>query len=290
METVESIQRKIEHRFNDLSTAERRVARAMLVNYPLSGLETIATVAERANVSDPTVLRFIAKLGFKRYIDFQTAIKQELDQRMQGPLGIRSAAPGSQTDLQSYLNTFHQAITKNVEETFHGISNAEFEGVLNVLMDLKKQIHLVGGQFTDSVARYLYFHLRKMRPQVHLIQGQGPSRIDHLLDLGKKDALIVFDVRRYQPDIVEFAARASEKVGALIVITDQWLSPAAKYAGYVLSCCVTSVSRWDSLVGMTALIEALMSYFAEQHWQEIQPRLAALEEIRNDIDSSQYLE
>jgi DNA-binding MurR/RpiR family transcriptional regulator len=290
METTESIRKRIEHHFNELSPAERRVARVMLVNYPLSGLETIATISQKANVSDPTVLRFVAKLGYKRYIDFQTAVKQELDERMQGPLNVQTNGAASKTDLQSYLGKFKSTIINNIEETFQGITDTEFEGVLKVLMDTKKQIHLVGGQFTDSIARYLYFHLRKMRPQVHLIQGQGPSRIDHLLDLGKKDALIVFDVRRYQPDIVEFAARASDKVGSLILITDQWLSPAAKYARFVLPCCVSSVSRWDSLVGMTALIEALMSYFAEQHWPEIKPRLSSLEKIRDGINSSQYLD
>ena len=290
MKTSESIRKKIEHRFNDLSTAERRVARVMLVHYPLSGLETIASISQKANVSDPTVLRFVAKLGYKRYADFQSSIKQELDQQMQGPLNVETVGNGAESDLQSYLTEFKNIIVKNIDETFRGISKAEFEEVLKILMDPKKQIHLVGGQFTDSIARYLYFHLRKMRPQVHLIQGQWPSRIDHLLDLGKKDALIVFDVRRYQPDIVEFAERASEKVGSIILITDQWLSPAAKYAGYVLPCCVTSLSRWDSLVGMTALIEALMSYFAELHWSEIKPRLGSLEEIRDSVDSSQYYE
>ena len=284
MDTNKSIRAVIDERYSELSAAERRVARVMLVNYPLSGLETIARVSKKANVSDPTVLRFVAKLGFKRYIDFQDALKAELDQRMQGPLNVHSENTNAETNIESYLSSFSETIERNVAETFRAISGVEFERVLQVLADNKRTLYLIGGQFTDSVARYLYFHLRKMRPNVHLIQGQVHHRIDHLLDLGKKDVLIVFDVRRYQPDIIDFAERASENVGTLIVITDQWLSPAAKYAGYVFPCCVTSVSRWDSLAGMTALIEALMSGFADLQWPSIKSRLATLERIRDDMN------
>lgn len=288
MSKVESIQSKIESNFEEMSNAERRVARVILANYPLSGLDTIAGVSEKANVSDPTVLRLVNKLGYKRYVDFQNALKDEIDQWMQGPLSIQPESTNPKSNAQNYLTNFKEVIKSNVEETFQSISVVEFEGILKVLMDNNKRVHLLGGEFTESISRYLYFHLRKMRPQVHLIQGQVPTRIDHLLDLGKKDILIVFDVRRYQPDIVEFATLASQKVSSLILITDQWLSPMAKHANYVLPCRVTSVSRWDSLVAMTAVIEALMSYFAELQWPKIKHRLETLEEIRKEIDSSQY--
>jgi len=287
MNKFETIQKKIEVRFDDLSSAERKVARIILMNYPLSGMSTIANISEKAHVSDPTVLRFVNKLGYKKYIDFQNALKQELDQWMQGPLSVYPENQGASSDLNTYLADFKRSLQTNIDNTFKTLSSTEFESILTVLMDNRKNIHLIGGEFTDPITRHLFFHLRKMRPHVHLIQGRAFSRIDHLLDLGKKDVLIVFDVRRYQLDTVDFSARASQKVGSLILITDQWLSPAAKYATYVLSCGVTSVSRWDSLVGLTAVIEALISCFAEEQWPNIKTRLEMFEKIREEINSSQ---
>lgn len=288
MSTQQSLQRQIEEIFDALGNAERRVARIMLSNYPLSAMDTIASISHQANVSDPTVLRFIKKLGFSRYAVFQNRLKEELDQRMQGPLGFPREQVKPDSDLMQYLGNFMHSLTTNIEETFRNLPLSEVRGVLQELGDNRKHIHLLGGEFTDAIARYAYFHLRKMRPNVHVIQGQLPSRIDHLLDLGKKDVLIVFDVRRYQPDIVQFVARAKERVGSIILFTDQWLSPAAKHATYVLPCRVESMSRWDSLVGVAGVVEALMSCMAERQWAKIKVRLESLEAIREHISSSQY--
>ena len=290
MTTQGSLQKQIEMLFESLSVAERRVARVMLSNYPLSGLQTIAKISNQANVSDPTVLRFIRKLGFSKYASFQKRLKEELDQRMQGPLSVQSEIVQVDSDLQEYVNRFSESLQTNIEETFRNLPVAELEGVLRELNDVRKQIHLLGGEFTESIARYTYFHLRKMRPRVHFIQGQVSLRIDHLLDLGKKDVLVLFDVRRYQPDIVQFAERASQRGCSVVVITDQWLSPATQYASFVLPCQVGSMSRWDSLVGVTGVVEALMSCMAELQWGRIKPRLETLETIREDISSSQYTE
>ena len=62
------------------------MGRALLANYPVAGLETIAQWAQRADVSGPTVLRLIGKLGFDSYAAFQSALRAELELRLQSPL------------------------------------------------------------------------------------------------------------------------------------------------------------------------------------------------------------
>lgn len=288
--SVQNIKATIEQVFEKLSVSERKVARVILSNYPISGMQTIAVVSKMANVSDPTVLRFIKKIGFSKYADFQNCLKEELDQRIQGPLEIKKKNVKFDSDLSQYLNDFSQSLSRALSETFSNISVGEFNGILEELRNNRKSVHLLGGEFTETIARYAYFHLRKMRSKVHLIQGQLSLRIDHLLDLGKHDVLIIFDVRRYQKDLSEFAAWASQRVSSIILVTDQWLSPASQYATFVLPCRVESNSRWDSLVGVTGVIEALMSCFAEQEWQKVKYRLESLEKIREEISSSQYTE
>ena len=284
----QTVKEKIEGYYEHMGPAEKRVARTILVNYPISGLGTIATISKNANVSDPTVLRLITKLGYEKYADYQKDLKIELDQRIRGPLNAFSEEKEIVSDPKGYLDVFLKDILNIVDQTFVRTPPAEFEKVLNLLMDSKRNIYLLGGEFTDSVARYLYYLLRKMRSKVEMIQGQAPSRIDHLLDFKKKDVLVVFDVRRYQPDIVEFAIQTARKGTEVILFTDEWNSPASQYASCVLACNVNSISRWDSLVGMMAMVEALMSSFADKQWGKIKIRLQKLEQIRDDVKSSQY--
>ena len=72
----------------DCSPAERKVARVLLAAYPSAGFETVARLAERAGVSGPTVLRFVQRLGYRGFPDFQEALRQDLDDRSASPLRI----------------------------------------------------------------------------------------------------------------------------------------------------------------------------------------------------------
>ncbi len=275
---------QINERFSEFSTSEKRVARVILSDYPLSGLNSIAVIARKAHVSDPTVLRFVHKLGYRRYGEFQESLKKDLDQRIKGPLAITPADHRlDPANSETYFAHFSRELQKNIDDTFNSLSRHEIDAVLESLMDVRKHIHIIGGQFTENLARHLYFHLRKMRPKVSMIVGQSVSRIDHLLDLGKKDVLVVFDVRRYQLDIVEIMTKAKNQVDQVILITDEWLSPIAKIADHVLSCKVSSPSRWDSLVAMSAVIEALVSEIMDRNWPAVEKRLKQIEQLRDEI-------
>ena len=76
---------------SQLAPAERRVARTVLAGYPMAGLETVATLAERAGTSPPTVLRLLSRLGFDGYPAFQRAIKAELAARLTSPVDLYPA-------------------------------------------------------------------------------------------------------------------------------------------------------------------------------------------------------
>src|SRR3982074_815826 len=73
-------------RLANLSSAERKLARVLLASYPIAGLESVARFAERAGVSPPSVTRFITKLGFRGYPEFQEVIRHEIQARLSSPL------------------------------------------------------------------------------------------------------------------------------------------------------------------------------------------------------------
>eukprot|EP01036_Dinobryon_divergens_P012424 gene12424-16736_t len=70
---------RIRAELGSLTPTERRAAHVLLSNYPFAGLETVAQFAARAGVSAPSVLRFVARLGFGAYADFQKRLKDELE-------------------------------------------------------------------------------------------------------------------------------------------------------------------------------------------------------------------
>ncbi|TVZ75451.1 RpiR family transcriptional regulator [Streptomyces sp. BK340] len=74
-----------------LSPAVLKIARALTANYPAAGLDSASGLASYAGVSAPTVVRFVARLGFNGYRHFQ---QPGLGQPVQMVRGERARHPG----------------------------------------------------------------------------------------------------------------------------------------------------------------------------------------------------
>jgi DNA-binding MurR/RpiR family transcriptional regulator len=258
-----------------LTRSEKRVAHTLLANYPLQGLETAAQFAQQAGVSTPSVLRFAARIGFASYADFQRRLKEEVEARLQSPLAKTEATPSS-----APVQPFGEAVAENIVETFRHLSAGDLEAVGALLADPRRPLHLLGGRFTDSLARYMTAHLRILRPNVSHVDGQRENWQDQLIDMGARDVLLLIDIRRYQPDLTDFAAAAARQRVTTILLTDQWLSPAARVARHVLPARIAVPSAWDSSAALLAIMEALIADVMARRWSESRKRMTLVEGLR----------
>src|SRR5690606_22364879 len=142
----------------------------------------------------------------------------------------------------------------NLRASAARIPNSEFEAVCALLARGRGGCHLFGGRFTDAIAAYMEAHLRLIRPGVRRLDGRPASRADQLLDIRAGDVVVVFDVRRYDPQLLETAAGLAARRAVLVLVTDGWLSPVARHAKLVLPC-ETGVDRiWDSNLALFAIV------------------------------------
>src|SRR5437764_8748557 len=105
-----------------LSPAERKLARVFLASYPIAGLESVARFAERAGVSPPTVTRFITKLGFRGYPEFQEKLRHEVQARLSSPL-TRFRDDHRRDGSDSTLNQALAVSGHNLQATLRLLSN-----------------------------------------------------------------------------------------------------------------------------------------------------------------------
>jgi DNA-binding MurR/RpiR family transcriptional regulator len=281
-----SIAETIRQGLSRLTPTERKPALALLANYPVPGLETVAQFAKRAGVSGPTILRLVAKLGFASYPRFQQALRDELEQRLQPPLAKAAAHHRAGRADPDFVNRYGRAIIANIERSLSELPRSEFKGALGLLGDRRRRLSLVGGRFSASVALQFYLHLRELRPQVHLVSGQTATWVEHLLDFGRKDVLIVFDIRRYQDDVVRFAQEAASLGADIVLFTDHWLSPIAAVARHVFALRTTMPSSWESFAALSALTEIMVARLQALTWGDAKWRMERLEKIRDRLKMS----
>ena len=273
-----SIAERIRRDLGAFTPHERHAAHRLLADFPMAGLDTLAGFGEAAGVSAPTVLRMVTKLGFASYGSFQKALRAELAERLATPL-----MKGGDTALgKDRLGRFAESVIANIRETAASVARGEFEAVVGLLSDTNRQAHLLGGRFTDPLADYFGAHLRVLRPNVRRITGGRASWFDQLLDVGKRDVVVLFDIRRYSPDLAAFAERAIERGATIVLVTDQWLSPISRVAAHVLPAHVAVPSIWDSSGGLVLIVEATLAALARELGPKARDRLATLEKLRQD--------
>ena len=107
-----------------LTNSEKRAALALLANYPLLGLETVARFAGQAGVSAPSILRFVGRIGFLSYADFQRRLMGEVEARLLSPL--EKAGAGTKGKKRPHpRGAFADAVAGNVAETFRRLPAAK---------------------------------------------------------------------------------------------------------------------------------------------------------------------
>jgi DNA-binding MurR/RpiR family transcriptional regulator len=275
----EPLSERVRRDLRSYTAAERRVAHALLSEYPVAGLETVARFAQRAGTSGPTILRFVSRLGLKSYADFQNRLRGEVQERLQGPLAryptLQSWGEGGK--VQERVDS---AVCRNIERAVRSVPPREYAGISELVCDPRRAVFCLGGRFTQALAAYFHHCLRELRPGVRLVRDSSASWADYLLDVRRGDALVVFDFRRYQRDVLEFASGAAAQGAVIVLVTDPWNSPIAALAAHVIACPVEVPTAFDSAVGGLAMAEVIVAGAVERLGGQARRRIETLEALR----------
>ena len=72
------IRDQIKKKSKSMTQSERKLATALLSDYPYAGLISIHELADRADVSPPSITRFVTKIGLAGYQEMQRRLITEL--------------------------------------------------------------------------------------------------------------------------------------------------------------------------------------------------------------------
>lgn len=276
-----SVRERIEELSGELTSTERKLCTALLLDYPYAGLEPIQSLAEKTQTSAPTISRFVTKLGFRGYQEFQQSLIKELRQGHRSPVELQE----SRTPIHgAFLDTFLNRATTLLNESTTAISEAQFERVCDLVSNESSCIYIIGGRMSDSLALYLSRHLRQIRSKVFHLPSDPEIWPEYLLRMRRKDVLFVVDFRRYQNNLATLTQKAAEaRKVQIVLMTDQWLSPISKQANEVMAVPIDNGTLWDSYTGALAMLEAIVTRVAEANWDKTKTRIEDWDSVRLDF-------
>ena len=243
-------------RVEDLSPAEKRCARVLLADYPGAGLASASSLASAAGTSTPTVLRFVGRLGFGSYREFQQRLRDEITREATSPVQRAARSRAEQKSATDFTAAVDQRLAV-AEQVVRTVPQGEFDAVVRLLADSPKRTLITGGYFTRHLAFLLASQLDQIIPGVDYTPEPLTRDVTKYLGLRKDGAVILFDFRRYEESARTLAALTKSQGASLVVITDHELSPCAQLADIVLPVYVDGIP-FDSDAGVLILVESLV--------------------------------
>ncbi|CAG0957307.1 hypothetical protein BURK1_00523 [Burkholderiales bacterium] len=266
--------------FEALSPVLKRAARWLREHPRDAGVRSMRECARRAGVGPATMTRLAQALGHDGYEAMRAPMRDAL-LRGQGDYAARAEAlQRRRADAAPWLDTLADAHLANVSAVIERNSRAELEAAARAML-AARTVAILGLRVCHGVAWQLHYTCRLMAGNARLLTGAGGILGDEIDALGERDALVAISMAPYTRATVDAATQCARRKVRVIAITDATLSPIARVARHTLAFRADAPSFFQSLVGVTALVEALGATIAAiggapvlAHLRERQAQLA----------------
>lgn len=239
-----------------LTRAEQRLAHLLLEQPETFVLSTVAAVAREAGVSDATVVRFGASLGYSGFTELKNALKHELFREW--TVKQLTANPFERTADRSVFRQSFEADSALLAATTERIRDTDVDRAVNLLLGART-IQTVGMRTAASLAVFSAGALNSLLGNTRRIDGADGVVQDQVLRLTPDDVVLAFSFPRYTQLTHEVLRLAADRGIAIVYVTDHVLAPGTEYADVVLSAAVASRIPTLSYVGALAIVNGLLA-------------------------------
>ncbi|MGF1689024.1 MurR/RpiR family transcriptional regulator [Photobacterium japonica] len=220
---LDTLRELIVKRYDSLSHRLQQVADFVMAQPMLVAVETMATIAEQANVPLSTLSRFANTMGYAGYSSMQALFRdQYLNRPRDYKERVKKARASEQVSQDSPTAIFHdfgQANIEAIEELQMSVSPQKLERAVALLNDADT-IYIQGMRRAYPVAFYLCYALMKSDNNVVLLDDHGGMLRPMTRRMSNKDVLLTITYSPYAPETSELIDAAYAKGVPVVAITD----------------------------------------------------------------------
>lgn len=273
----------IEKESTGFSKSQRKIASFILENYDKAAFMTASRLGNTVGVSESTVVRFAAELGYDGYPEMRKALQDMIRNCLTSVQRIEAARGLLENEdiLTAVLNSDIEQIRITMDETNREDFNSAVKAIVNA-----KHIYIFGLRSSAAIASFMGFYFNFLFENVRVVNENSVSEVfEQILRIGEGDVMLALSFPRYSKRTIKAMRYAKDRCATVIGITDNKNSPIAKLADIPLCARSDMVSFVDSLVAPLSLVNALIvavSSMAQEN--ELQTDFARLEAMWSEYD------
>lgn len=267
----------IRERAGAFSKGQRAIAAYITQSYDKAAFMTAGKLGKTVGVSESTVVRFAAELGFDGFPEMQKAMQEMVLNRLTSVQRVEVA--GERFCDEDILGTVLQADIERLRRTQEQIDRADFSAAVEALL-AARSIYIIGVRSASAPAEFLSYYLSLILHNVRTVTASGASEMfEKIIRVGAEDAVIAISFPRYSAATVKGAQYCRSAGASVIALTDSRQSPLGRVCDCVLQARSGMVSLVDSLVAPMSVINALLVAVAARRERELAGTLDSLEQV-----------
>ena len=246
----------IQESMTGFSKGQRRIAAYILSDYDKAAFMTANKLGTVVGVSESTVVRFAAELGYDGYPAMQKALQEIVRSKLTSIQRIR--ASNDRLFGSDVVTTVLQTDMDKIRSAIESVDRSAFERVVDKLIGAR-HIYILGVRSSSFLAGYLHFYFHLIFDNVTLVTSNSAGDIlESILRIGPGDVLIGISFPRYSQSTVKGVRFAHDRGADVVAITDSSLSPLYSMASTSLLASSDMISFLDSLVAPFSLLNAMI--------------------------------
>ena len=258
--TYDELRAEISARHSNLSRRLQQIAEYALENPNDMALETVAVIADRADVHPSSLIRFGNAFGYDGFSDMQRVFRSRLVDRLpsysERIKTLRSAAEDGDGAVNA-LDHFAEAGIRALEHLRDETRPDSLETAIDILA-AAEIVHVVAQRRAFPVAAYLAYALSHLDCRAHLLDSIGGMLGEQVHTMAPGDALLAVSYKPYAPETLKTVQAAKEAGIPIVGITDNPLSPLTPLATISFEVEEAQVQSFRSLTASMCLAMSLV--------------------------------
>ena len=271
---------RMNDRFMKMSKGHKAIASFISDHYDEAAFLTAAKIGSTVGVSESTVVRFATALGYEGYPEFQKALADWVQSKLN-----RVQKIGTKYKNNSQSEVIHSVLTADIEKINDTITNLDpnaFSDAVDIILN-SETVYVCGLRSCEPLADFLQFYLNMIRGNVVLLKTTSVTEMfEQMIRINERDCIIGISFPRYSMRTLKAMEFAKDRRAKIITITDSIHSPMNLYSSCNLLARSDMVSIVDSLVAPLSLINALVVALCLKVPDSVKNNLETLETVWNN--------
>ena len=246
----------IQENMTSFSKGQKLIANYILQSYDKAAFMTASKLGKTVNVSESTVVRFAAELGFDGYPSMQKTLQEMIRNKLTAiqRVEVSKERIGNQDVMTMVMQSDIEKIRMTLDETDQVSFNQAVAAIANA-----KRIYVLGVRSASVLANFISFYFRFMFDNLVSVDTSSISEVfEQIVHISADDVFIGLSFPRYSKRTIKAMQYAKDQGAKVVAITDSKVSPLTKIADVSLLAKSDMASFVDSLVAPLSLVNALI--------------------------------